>query len=209
MFGLSNKEKYQHYLDWFEDQVKDRANWAMLRDDKDCANYMKLNETPIPYDFGEAMFRMGDPKKMAKAIEKYQTRTKAKIEESYKYVGGNRENGLINDQYVKNDKALQEYRKSLKKYSGDDNYVSDELFRIAKQAEDNGENVTEAIQKETNKMNGKDVNVLPEEKVQAPSGEWVELSAWQAFKHWMAGGSVEQQSKDGGFSVAEMTKGKK
>lgn len=191
MFGRSPKEKYQHYLRWFNDQVKDKANWATLRQDKDCANYNHPDQVPVPYEMGEALFRMGDPKKMAKAVSKYQERTKSKILESYKYVGGNPANDLLDPEYLKNDQILQEARKTLQGYTGDKDFASDELFRMAKQAEAQSVSVTKHLKSQTDKMNGKDpVQSIEQSPVQ--SERWEHMTWYQALWHWLKGNKVQQ-----------------
>lgn len=172
--------------------VSDPKNWDELRQDKDCSNYNKLQEVPVPYDRGEALFRMGDPKKMAKALSKYQSRTKAKIQESYQYVGGNQANGKLNEEYIKNDQVLQKIRERLKLYTGSPEAASDELFRIARQAELEGKSIPEVFDRETKIMDGQTPDVLPVES-KKPDGQWVPLSAWEAFQHWLKGGTVEQE----------------
>jgi hypothetical protein len=190
LFGFSADEKYQHYLDWFTNEVSDPNKWAQMRFDKDCSNYNDNDCAPIPYERGEALFRMGNPKKMSKAMKKYQAKTKAKIDESYQYVGGNPANGKLNSEYIKNDQVLQETRKRLKVYTGSTEAASDELFRIARLAEIEGKNITEVLDQEVKKMDGKP---LQPEPPAPPDSQWVPLSAWEAFKHWMKGGEVDKE----------------
>ncbi len=163
MFGKSNQQKYNDYLNWFADNVKDQSNWGWMRADKDCQNYNDKDSKPVPYEFGEAMFLLGDPKAMAKAIEKYQVRTRAKIEESYKYVGGNKENGLINPEYVRNNEARIATNKEL--------------------AKSYGLTPTDAQMKETIEKH------KPAEPTEAD--HWVPMSQWEAFKHFMSGKKVQ------------------
>jgi hypothetical protein len=169
MFGFSADEKYQHYLNWFKDQVKDPSNWAEMRADKDCSNYAHEDQTPVPYSRGEALFRMGNPKLMAKAVKGYHQRTKAKIEESYKYVGSNPANGLLNEEYVKNEERRIAINKELAKSYSPYNMTDKQMKGV--------------IEKHT-----------PEPPPE--QGQWVPMSAWEAFQHWLKGGQVQQEVKD-------------
>jgi len=183
MFGRSDDEKVAKYLAWFAEQVADPANWDMLRNDKDCANYMHPEQTPIPYDRGEILFRHGNPKIMQRMLSKNRQKQRDFVKDMSQYVGGNPANGLINPEYVKNEEIRQKTNEDLKKsYS-----VYTELS--TKQIKD--------VQEE-------------QRASYEPQGKWVEMSMWEAFQHWLDGGKVEEKPKDErGLSIAELTKGKK
>ena len=105
MFGRSNKEKYDAYLKWFEDNVKDPVNWSWMHNDRDCQNYQTPDQKPIPYSFNEAAIRCMDPKVWDKALTSNRAKQRAFVKEQFRYVGGNPANGLINPEYVKNEEA--------------------------------------------------------------------------------------------------------
>jgi len=175
MFGKTPDQKYQDYLEWFAKEVVDEANWATMRADKDCENYQTTDRDgnpidpgkPRPLQRGEALFRMGNPKKMAKALSAKHAEQRAFVKEMSQYVGGNPANGKINPEYVKNAENLKKIQDELKRsYS-----VYTEL---------SNKQIEEVV-----------------DKHQAPPPEhWVRMSPWQAFKHWLKGGKVESVADD-------------
>lgn len=171
MFGLSNKEKYAHYLAWFEKEVSDPANWPTMRADKDCCNYQTEQMVkPEPYSFNEAAIRFMDPKVWAKALDKKHAEQRAFVKEQLQYVGGNKSSGqLINPEYVKNEEARIATNKELaKSYSV----------------------YTELSNKQIAEVNEKHREALE------PQENWAQMSAFQAFKHWISGGKVESVAND-------------
>ena len=177
MFGLSPDQQYQLYLQWFQEQVKDSANWSVLRQDKDCANYTDLDSPPVPYARGEALFRMGNPKQMHKMIERYHERTTAKMRESYKHVGGNPDNPLLNPEYVRNMEVLKKTQEDLKR-------------SYSVYAELTPKQIKESYRQQ--------------EAIVNPEPKWVELTFWQALKHWWKGGKIEEKPRQETMSVIQM-----
>jgi hypothetical protein len=176
LFGDSPQEKYQKYLNWFADNVKDPNNWSWMRADRDCQNWQTKNGdgkpidpgTPIPYSMGEALFMMGDPKKMAKALSKKIESNHKKYTEMSKYINGDPDQGEINPEYQENMKVLKATQEEIKRSYG----TSTEL---------------------SNKQIKKMVDKNKELEQQKKEGMWVPLSQWEAFKHFISGNKVESQ----------------
>lgn len=169
MFGRSPDRKYQHYLNWFANEVADPSNWATMRNDKDCSNYNKPDETPVPYERGEALLRMADPRMMTKAINKSNNRHAAMRKEESKYVseGGNRV--LANPEYEKNFETLKKTQAEISRsYS----------------------TYTELTPRQMSDMQDKHKEAL------TPQEDWKPMSFFQAVIHWFKGGKVQQISND-------------
>lgn len=61
----------------------------------------------------------------------------------------------LNEEYLERDRVTKELRKTLKKYSSSSEYASDELFRIKKQAEEQGKDFVQVASYENDKIEGR------------------------------------------------------
>lgn len=119
------QKKYQDYLTWFEENVKDPANWDWMRKDKDCSNWMTstLDENgdhipfdpgkPVPYSIGEALIMMMDPKVWQQAISTHKIVRNAKYAEMSKYVNGDKKQGILSDEFLERHRQGQELNRML------------------------------------------------------------------------------------------------
>lgn len=189
MFGLSNRDKYEKYLAWFSDQVKDPNNWDDLRRDHDCSNNSQSdwenNTTPLPIGFSEACFRFSDPKKMQKAMSKKLEANHKKYTDMGQYVNGDPRQGKLNPEYLARFENTKKFKEQMAKYMGSTAAASDELYRLAKEAEASGQDLSQLVAIRIEEMQGNHI-VAP-----------VETSAETSARHNDNSQPIEDEPKTG------------
>ena len=181
MFGKTPDQKYQHYLEWFAKEVSDPANWDQMRKDRDCANYQTTDRDgnpidpgkPVPFPRGEALVRMADPRKLAKAVNFANARHAAMRQEESKYVSEGGKKVLANPEYEKNWHALKKTQEEIKRSYSVYTQLTD------KQMNDIKEKHREALE---------------------PQVDWKPMTWWQALLHWLAGNEVQQVAQNDSIS---------
>jgi len=179
MFGKTPKEKYQHYLDWFANEVLDPSNWAQMRKDQDCANWQTQIEDidgnltpldpgkPVPWDYSMALFKMSDPKKMAKAMVAKKASNFQKYTEMSKYINGDPKQGTFNLEYARNYDTLKAVQQAMKTYSGSNDAAWDEVMALKKECDESGKNFADACENKLNQLKGE--HIIAQTKATEPT----------------------------------------
>ena len=229
MFGKSPQPKYNEYLTWFAEQVADQSNWGWMREDRDCANWQVQTDIdgnsmdqgrPIPYEYGEAVFLMSDPKRMRKALTKKVENNHQKYTQMGNYINGDPKQGLINQEYDARFENTKKLKDMMTGYMGSKEAASDELFRLAKQAEETGQDLSQVAKQYMDTQQGNHIVCpldQPDQRVsKQPEEEQTKGSFASEFLHllWKHGIQVDRfMSKKTELSVevaqALENKGKK
>lgn len=186
MFAKSPNQKYQDYLDYFTVQVADPANWDALRADRECTNWACPEEAPVPLMRGEALFRMGDPKKMAKAVLNKREQRRLHYAELSQYVNGDPKQGKLNPEYLARFENTEKLRQMLKNYSGSPEAASDLLFKMKKEADEAGQDFSHYALTQIDQMKGNHVIPTEPEPIETiPPVEPVKKSLASQLKHFL------------------------
>lgn len=153
--SADSKSIYKEYLKWFEILRQTPSGVQKLRDCKAFATWGDSQSPVEPYPY--AMWYIMDAKSGAdfEAMDKRANQNRLKkrhlIQESYKHVGGNINNPLLNEEYMTNAKAW--HAENDKRRAADPEWQAhDKLTNEAARISQSGPNLYEAWEKANPKV---------------------------------------------------------